>query len=387
MQCYVCGTLFEDGLENCPVCGTVMPMQGELCYNGMPPLEVELPPQEPAPQQKYQRRKPHIALRIGMQFLSFVLCMMLCVSLVATVLIADLHVLTSAGGIKKIITAALMPSRAPYAASAVVGAAGVRLNESQPSGSGENNAVMDMLYNTLQEMLGEDVNVDRSKLEEFVENSTVADFIAEKTAGLAEDIINGTEETQITAEDMIRLVEENKAAIEQSFGVTITEEQMTQIRDNMAQVMEQQDLTNKIRTEINKTIESATESAAGAGIPLAEILDVIRLLTQDAVLYGAIGLCVLLIALLCGANFYNVPAGMTWAAVPCILIGLILSAPIAALQFMPDMLGGLGGLAGLVNVFAPIHYAVPIFGVVTLIASIVWRIVRSCIQNGQTVTV
>ena len=46
MQCYVCGTLFEDGLENCPVCGTAMPMQEELCYNGMPPLEVELPPQE-----------------------------------------------------------------------------------------------------------------------------------------------------------------------------------------------------------------------------------------------------------------------------------------------------------------------------------------------------
>ena len=154
MQCYVCGTLFEDGLENCPVCGTAMPMQEELCYNGMPPLEVELPPQAPAPQPKNQRRKPHIALRIGMQFLSFVLCMMLCVSLVATVLIADLHVLTSAGGIKKIITGALMPGRAPFTAGAVVGAAGVRLNESQPSGSGENNAVMDMLYNTLQEMLG-----------------------------------------------------------------------------------------------------------------------------------------------------------------------------------------------------------------------------------------
>ena len=42
--------------------------------------------------------KPNIFLRFTMQLLSFLLSLMLGVSIVAAVLIADLHTLTSSGG-------------------------------------------------------------------------------------------------------------------------------------------------------------------------------------------------------------------------------------------------------------------------------------------------
>ena len=90
-----------------------------------------------------------------------------------------------------------------------------------------------------------------------------------------------------------------------------------------------------------------------------------------------------LILLLCGANFYNIPAGMTWASMPCILIGGILALPIAVLQLMPTILGEMAAFAPMVNVLAPIHYAVPVIGLVLLIGSIVWRIVRSCLRHSE----
>lgn len=383
MQCYVCGTVYEDELPNCPVCGTMTQREESLCYNGMPPLEVEVRPQNPQIQSPKRRPKPHIALRIGMQLISFVLCLIFSVSLVATVVIADIHMLTSANGIKQMITSALLPARAPYVATHAVGGANIRLNDSNILTDNDKNPLIDMLYDTMQEVMGKDTPIDREELVDFIENSTVSDFIAEKTAGYAEDILSGTNNTQITADELVGLVEENQRALEDAFGVKFTKDQMDQIRKNVTDVVEKYDLNNKVRSEIDKMIDEATSGAAGAGIPLAEILQVFNLLTQDATLYAAIAFCVLLMALLCGANFYNVPAGMTWAAVPCILVGLILAAPIAVMQMMPEMLGGLASFAGMVAVFAPIHYAVPIFGVVLLIASIVWRIVRSCIRNGQ----
>lgn len=389
MQCYVCGNFIDENQPYCPVCGAMLQVPEPVYYEGMPPLEVQPPVHAPAVPAVNKRRKPHIALRIGMQLLSFILCLILSVTLVATVIIADINLLTSSGGIKQLISAVLVPGKAPAAVRPMVGMGGnVAVDPGQlqlPEGaedaiaSGDSNAIVDMLYNTMQKMLGEDVPITKDQLQEFVEKSTVTDYIADKAAGYADDILNGTENTQITAEELVNLVEENKTLIEQTFEIEITDEAMAEIEANVTTIVEEQDINNTIRTEINNAMNSAS---ADAGIPMDEIMAVLRLLSQNEVLYGAIGACVLLLLLLCGANFYNVPAGMTWAAVSCILIGGILAAPIAVLQVMPQILGELASFASMVNVLVPIHYAVPITGLVLLIVSIVWRIIRSCVRQN-----
>jgi hypothetical protein len=219
-------------------------------------------------------------------------------------------------------------------------------------------------------------------LQTFVEESTVTDYIADKFAGYAEDILSGTENTQITAEELIQLVEDNKGLIEETFQVEITDEQMAEIEANVTTIVEENDINATIRTEINNFMDAASEMTA-AGIPFAQIMEFARILSRNEVLYGAIGACALLLLLLCGANFYNIPAGMTWAAVPCILIGGLLAAPIALLQFMPSILGEYAGYASMVNVVVLNHYAAPIIGLVLLIGSIIWRIVRSCVENNR----
>lgn len=392
MQCYVCGNFIDDSQPYCPICGAVLQPQEPIYYEGMPPLEVQPPMPEPAFAPQPARRKPHIALRIGMQLLSFLLSTLLGIALIATVLLADMHTLTSSGGIKQIIHAILLPNQAPTPVRPMVAAGGTVIDPGQielPEGaedailSGDGNALVDILYDTMQEMLGEENPITKDQLQTFVENSTVTDYIADKAAGYAEDILNGTENTQITAEELVQLVEENKPLIEETFEIEITDDQMEEIKSNVTTIVEENDINTTIRTEINNVMDSAMSGAAGTGIPLAEIMEFARMLSQDTVLYVAIGACAVLLLLLCGANFYNIPAGLTWAAVPCILIGGILAAPVAVLQLMPSVLGEYASFASMINVLAVNHYTVPIIGLVLLIGSIVWRIVRSCIRNSQ----
>ncbi len=392
MQCYVCGNFVDDNQPYCPVCGTVLQPQEPIYYEGMPPLEVQPPMPEPIPAPQPVRRKPHIALRIGMQLLSFLLSTVLGIVLIATVLLADMHTLTSSGGIKQIINAVLLPNKAPASMQPMVAAGGTVIDPGQielPEGaedailSGDSNALVDILYDTMQEMLGEENPITKDQLQTFVENSTVTDYIADKAAGFAEDILNGTENTQITTEELVQLVEENKPLIEETFEIEITDDQMEEIKSNVTTIVEENDINTTIRTEINNAMDSAVSSAGGAGIPLAEIMQIVRMLSQDTVLYAAIGACALLLILLCGANFYNIPGGLTWAAMPCIFIGGILAAPVAVLQMTPSILGEFASLAPMVNVVAVNHYAAPIIGLVLLIGSIIWRIVRSCIRNSQ----
>lgn len=381
MQCYVCGTVFEDGLPCCPVCGTSIPeVEAAPMYDmQMPPLDVRPPVSNPV----VLRKKPHIALRIGMQFLSFVLCLILSVALVVTVVLADIHTLTSSGGIKQIITSVLIPANAPAVPRPVPQARVTKLatteTAAEPAAGG--NPIVDMLYEAILDSAEGDAPVTKEQLQTLVENSTVADYIAEKTAGYAEDILNGTENTEITADELVQLVRENKQIIEQTLDIELTEETMADIEANMAAMVEDNDLNGTIRTEINNAMESMTSGSSS--VPVAEILEGLRILSQDAVLFGAVGICVLLIVLLCGANFYNVPAGLTWASVPCILIGSILAAPIAILQLAPTVLGDLAGYASMVDVLAVNHYAAPVLGLMMLLGSIVWRIVRSCIRSSR----
>lgn len=383
MQCYVCGTVFEDGLPCCPVCGTVIQEAdaAPMYYSQMPPLDIQPPAPAPAP----KRKKPHIALRIGMQFLSFLLCLILGMALIVTVALADINLLTSSGGIKQIITAVMIPPQAPAVARPIPAANGAPVRQSGDAddslAGGNTSAIVDMLYEMILDSAEGEAPISKEQLQTLVENSTVTDYIAEKAAGYAEDILNGTENTQITAEELVQLVRENKQVIEQTLDIELTEQAMADIEANMTTMVEQNDINGTIRTEINNAMDAMV--SGDSGVPMAQILEVFRILSRDTVLYGAIGACVLLLALLCGANFYNVPAGLTWAAVPCILIGGILAAPVAVLQLMPTILGDFAAYASVVNVLAVNHYATPVIGLALLIGSIVWRIVRSCIRNNR----
>lgn len=450
MFCEKCGAKLEEMASFCDVCGakvvapepveeTMLPLQPEAAQEAAPveavpaePVPVEFVPvapgpvehasavqePQPAPAPKkvkaYKpRRKPHIALRILLQFLSFVLCIVLTASLLGTVVLADLNHLMSAGGIKQLIHAVLVPTPAPQRITPVVGALGISLDEAaaEPGftvpgdldvgdipedlltggDSAENvGSIIDWIYEEMEKASDEPLPVTKEQVQSFVEESTVSDFMADKLAGYADDFINGTENTTITTEEIIELLEENTELIEQTFELEITEEVKQEMTASVEKLVVENDLNTVIRQQVFETVEQTiNESASASGVSWEEIQPMLQLICSDAVLYTALGTCLVLMLLLCLLNFYNVPAGLTWIAVPSILMGTILTAPLAALQAAPEVLAELlpaqvtSIIASFAGVLLPIHGSVLVLGFGLLLISIVWRIIRGSVRRKR----
>lgn len=355
------------------------------------PAETVLPPEEaPAPMAfqvaipspvvatPARRKKPHIALRIFLQFFSFVFSILLTVALVGTVVVADINQMTSAGGIKQIIRAMLLP--APQNVHASAAGAGLKAhNLASSSGEASSNPLLNAVYQAVEQLLGPEADMELEKVQNFIEQSTVPDFLAEKMAGIADDLIEGTENTTITAEELTDLIEENRSLLETEFGVTITDEMIAELEDKADEWMESQNINQMIRDGIQNAL---AETPLGSS---DEMMTLIRTVASEQTLYLCIGLCLALMLMLIALNFYNVPAGLTWISLPCMLMGALLSAPLLLLGQLSlpgemQMAGNL--LQSFAKVLGPIHYGLAILGVVLLILSIVWRIVRSSRQSS-----
>lgn len=378
------------------------------------PEAVPAPAPAPKKVKEYKpRRKPHIVLRILLQFLSFVLCIVLTASLLGTVVLADLNHLMSAGGMKQLINAVLDPTSAPQRITPAVGALGVDLDDAAATpgftvpgdldlsdmpedlltgGSSEENvgSLVDWIYEEMQKASEEPLPVTKEQVQSFVEESTVSEFVADKLAGYADDFINGTENTDITTEEIMDLLEENAGLIEETFQVEITEEVKQQMTASVEKVVVENDLNTVIREQVFETVEQTiNDSTAAAGMSWEEIQPMLQLLCSDMVLYSALGTCLVLMLLLCLLNFYNVPAGLTWIAVPSIVMGAILTAPLAALQAAPELLAGLvpaqitSIIASFAGVLLPIHGSVLALGFGLLLISIVWRAIRGSVRRKR----
>ena len=348
------------------------------------------------------RRKPHIVLRILMQLLSFVLCLVLVGSLVATVVLADLNHLRSAGGIKQLINAVLIPDSGSQSAKPHVGAAGVTIPgnvdlsdlpiDLLTGGTAEENleSLIEWAYEKMEESSDVPLNFSKEDVMEFVEESTVTDFIADKLASYTEDFINGTQNTTITADEIMDLIEDNEDLIEEKFHMVITPNIRETIEKNVVKVVEEDDLNSTIRVQVFENVEQTIDqTASDMGMSWEEIQPILQLLCADTTLYIAIGVCVLLLVLLCLLNYYNIPAGLTWFAIPSILVGILLTLPLVLLQTSPDLFAQflptavVGVVAAFADVLLPIHATVLIAGLAVLVVSIFWRVIRSVVNRKR----
>lgn len=366
------------------------------------PAEQPVPVLKPVP----ARRKPHIGLRIPMQLLSFVLCLLLIASLLATVALADLNRMTSAGGIKQLIQAVLVPNPAPSAVRPV-GAAGIHglsadlgdVDISQIptdifTGEDPNAALVEWLMEMAKEALGEELPVTKEQVQNVVEQSTITDFLAEKVASYTQDYINGTENTTITAEEIMDLIEENEELLERELDIKLSAQDKQMLKVEMELAIEEADLDRVVRDEVFASVDQAIEdsTASMGNVDREDVMVAVQTVTSTTTLLVAIGVCVLLMLLLFALNFYNLPAGLTWISGSCLFAGLILSLPVALLQIAPDMVRSwldldaavMAMLSGFVGVMAPFHYGLLGLGVVLLVLSIVWRKLRSNRANKRS---
>lgn len=346
-------------------------------------------------------RKPLLPIRLLLQILSAIVGLALTISLLATAILLDVKLLTSAGGMQTIITAFISGSSSSEPSTAVpgngyivsLGSSDNPFNDIELPADAltDTNILTDYVYDIIQNSTGEETNVTKEQVETFINESTIKDYTAEKAASYISDAINGEEKTTITADEIMKLFEENQALMEEHFNITVTDEMKTELQTQVTKAIEEDDLNGTIRQEINKVMDQPIE---GTDYTVKDIMAAIGQITANNVIYSAIGLCLLLIALLMLLNYYKLPKGLSWASSSFISVGLMLSIPLLIIRSTPELLTQLipeaAGLSqtvtDLTSIITPVHYGILIAGVAMLVLSIVWRILAKAHRVVKVVT-
>ena len=244
-----------------------------------------------------------IILRTLSHILSVILCLVLTFAVMATMLVADVRVATNKDNIQKVLNQ-LLSAPPQYTLGPITGAAtaGPELDLGALL-SGEGN-LSEMLVEYAFSMLeGSEVEIEKEAIQAFVEESTLKDFIADKSSSIISDLVTGENTTTISGEEIKQLLEENKDLIEEHFDVTISDEQI----DQVAQMVEELPVVQEIQKNgvagllANGASPDGGDDAQGgpaSSDPLAEIRNAIAIISSDTVLFACIGACAFVIALL-----------------------------------------------------------------------------------------
>ena len=161
-------------------------------------------------------------------------------------------------------------------------------------------------------------------------------------------------------------------------------------KSSVEKIVVEQDINNTIREQVFTAVEDAiNESVSSTGKRWEDIQPLVKIICSDVTLYVAIGVCVLLMLLLMLLNFYNIPGGLTWIAIPCIIVGGLMTLALALAPSLPSMISGIPAaavdiIASFTAALLPIHAFVPILGVALLIISIIWRAIRSAVLRKRS---
>lgn len=372
-------------------------------------------------------------VRVLLGFVSVLLCIVLFLCSIVTILVADLSLLTSKGGLQKLIQDVLFSTSAParpgFAPAGVLpGRNPIRLNEVENApgfdlgdidlsglinGDGADGALADIIYGIMEEQFPEEqLPISKEDVTNFVEESTLTEFISDKVSGIVVDVINGEVTTTITKEEVVELLEENKELIEDTFKTEIPEEVIesvgTMVEESKLSETIQQSVADIVGVEIapttpnnpdpenpGNTIGSSTGSnkkpifrpgdlevldnvTSGdvSDMGVGEILALVRIVTSPAVLIGCIAICLLISGLLFLTNWGRPNAALRCSGIPYFIAGLLFLLPSAVAQFAPSLFAGMG-IAGnairqVLALAGTISLGVTVFGLVLIIGGAVW---------------
>lgn len=197
----------------------------------------------------YKHKLPGV-VRFFLALISIALCFVLFATSLVTILIADLHVVTSEGALQTIITQILMPSKAPAPRPGLAAGRPV-IHYDEVSLGGPTDLVVDALMDMMQQEFGDELPITRDQVNAILAESTLPDFISEKAAGLVAGILNGETPTlNITIEEVEELILENRNLVQKYFEVEITDEMVDQITD----VLEEEKILETVEQQLQETL-------------------------------------------------------------------------------------------------------------------------------------
>lgn len=353
----------------------------------VPEVQSELPvmPAPETPQKikkiKKSRRRPW-PLKILLELVAIVLCVALFAVTIAGALIVDLRVMTSQGGFEKILTQLIAPTGSVQA----VPQPGVTLLSAPDQSQDAANFVTDMIYDMLQENFGQEVPVTKDQISEFIDKSTVTEFIAEKMSGAVNDFLNETSDTTITKDEIMDLVRDNSALLKESFDVEITDDMMTQLETALDEVpmwdeLEEKGLVGYLEENLLLPDSEADGSSNGLAA-IKQAMDYVRMVTSNMAIACFAG-AMLLLALLVLLVNWSVPKTLSDVGITLLFAGLILSslnfigASGVLETLLADQLQIIGLINGILASVAVVHYGVLGTGVALIVLAIIAKIIKN----------
>lgn len=390
--CPSCGNALRPGSQFCGRCGSSLaapaqptPVQPVTVPQSAPAAEGKKPKQKKEKPQRTRKVKhaPPLGVRILLRFLSFLLCLVLCASILATAVVLDLRQVTKKDNMDKVLTS-LLSGSVEAQNSLLVGAVG-----GDSSGSGDSlDAILDWTYDYLKDYFGDEMTITQDQMKEFVDRSTAKEALTDKLASYVEDFLNGTQNTEITTDEIIEIIDDNEKLIEEIFGDYEVNVDIEQVKADVEEFVAENDLNEMIREEVFEVIE--TTPILGDDMTVKDLLEQFRFVSSNTALVILICINVLIIVLLFFTNWMRLYATLNWAGTSLVIVGGLLALPTLLLQLMPNVVGDLfsaslgtaqadmiSGLIGVVvKLIAPVHYTILLVGLAMLICSIVIKIVK-----------
>lgn len=371
-------------------------------------------------------KKLPLGIRILLGFISFLLCVALFATTLCTALLGDLSVAFRKDNLQALISQTLFSnavSRVGVSAPAIPGGSPashtvavkpnnpVVLPDEPSAGGNTTSALVEWIYNTMTEGLDQEDMADEAfpsleEVQNFVEESTLSDFLAEKSASLVSDIITGENTTTLTVEEIKQQLENNATLIEETFNIPMDAEVISQITTAMAetpvikQIQEEgvnsivQDLVDNGAISIpgmtpaNPNSGSAGDSNSGgmtgqggnsdpSSMSPMDIINTLRSIVSTTTLLIMIGICLALIGLLLLVNMKQIWVGIRKAGFTIGLASLPLCAitivALYATDVLNDVLGGatplFKGIMFIVNLTVPVHFGILALGVALIVGS------------------
>lgn len=287
-------------------------------------------------------------VRFLLGFVTFLLCICLFSTTIATIVVSDaVTIVTSQDNMKKIISHILFNgiSRPPLRSIGSGDAAGshgatikpmaapaIRL-EDAASEEETTNALVSWLYDSLSEDYGEQMNLTLEAVQDFVDNSTLKDFIADKGASLITDYYTGENTTTITGEEIQEQLELNRDLIKETFDYEFTNEEIQEIttkvvENNYIAKIQEEGIVNVVMGAVGSGNASDPNDPSSAPANLfAQLLETSRQMLSVKTVWMCIGTCAVLLALILVTNIKQIWVGLNKAGITVLLAGALFLVP------------------------------------------------------------
>lgn len=312
----------------------------------------------------FKQKKLSLGARFGLFVASFFLGLLLLFSTIATALLADVQIVISEDGLSGIFrTMMSAPAHVRPKAPVTSGEGGLRIaprirtyqmpRREEPGNVASNltNQLIGMFYDELGDQFTDAIPVSKEEFTQMINESTVKDYIADKTASLLTDFFNDEITTTFEPEEIVQLINENAELIETITGEAIPDD----IAQQVAQIFEENEIVAKVEAEglagfmdllnqnpgVSGDLEegsdnASTESSPNVLVMVKEYASIVNTIASTQNLIIGILVCLVLIAAIILINCRQLGKGLRRAGYPLLIAGSAVILNILA-KFNPDM--------------------------------------------------